>query len=207
MDATNLPAVTDQTTEQRRQRVPPASSWVSEYGDSLYRAAYSILHDRTKAEDLVQDTFVAALKGVGSYKGGAEFRTWLLSILRNKAIDQIRRQRREGHGSPVEHDELVDDAFDSRGGWRKPPAEWQFDPSSMAENREFWAVFRKCVGNLPARAAQAFTLRTITDVPSADVCKAMGIEPSNLWLILHRARVRLRGCLEVHWFGNANKGT
>jgi RNA polymerase sigma-70 factor (ECF subfamily) len=94
----------------------------------------------------------------------------------------------------------LDAWFDEQGRWRKSPARWD-DPAAAAERSEFWRVVRRCLAMLPARMAEAFTLRTLDDEAPAEVCRELAISQSNLWVLLHRARLQLVRCLEIHWLG------
>ncbi len=176
-------------------------SWVDRHGDCLYR--YAILRLRTPdlAADVVQETFLEALRARGSFAGRASERTWLIGILRHKIVDQIRKNGRDSH-SPNGYSSNDSDGppFDSRGHWRKNPASWRGNPSKQMESKEFWEVFGACMSKLPKGIADAFFLRELDGVSADDVQDALGITPANFWKRLHRARALLRQCLETNWF-------
>lgn len=176
--------------------------WVELHGDALFRYALSRLGDAAAAEDLVQETFLAAIAGRGGFRGEAVERTWLIGILRHKLVDLLRRRCRE---QPLpagdEGDAVVEGMFLPDGHWRNPPRAWGADPEDLASRREFWRVFESCRGALPGRQAAVFTLRMLEDVTAEQVCQDLGISATNLWVLLHRARIRLRTCLEANWFG------
>lgn len=179
--------------------------WVDEHGDVLYRYALARLRNPERAEDVVQETFLAALQARESYGGRSTERTWLVGILRHKIIDQIRRQWREQPVTELESahtpDQALDELFDARGMWlRDRPQPWS-NPPQAPENKEFWIAFRQCMDHLPGRLGDAFALREMEESSSEEVCQILGITPTNLWAMLHRARVRLRQCLEKNWFG------
>jgi RNA polymerase sigma-70 factor (ECF subfamily) len=94
----------------------------------------------------------------------------------------------------------MDELFDRRGHWKKGPAKW-VSPSAAFENAEFWKIFFQCLARLPRRLADAFSLREMHDLPSAEVCKVLAVAPTNLWVMMHRARLQLWRCLDIHWFG------
>lgn len=178
-----------------------AEAWVDEHGDVLFRYALWRVRDRHVAEDLVQETFLAALRSSQSFRGESSERTWLIGILRHKVVDH---QRKDGRESPLaelaDSDSELDAQFGKRGGWKTRPGDWRVDPEALLERAEFWAVFDDCLEALPPRLAEAFSLRVMAEVETDEVCKVLGITSTNIWVILHRARGRLRACLEANWF-------
>jgi RNA polymerase sigma-70 factor (TIGR02943 family) len=172
------------------------AQWLSQYGDALYRYALDRLRRPHDAEDAVQETLLAALKARGQFQGQSHPRTWLMGILKRKVVDRLRAAAHEARGNDPND---LDAWFDDRGKWRKAPRDWD-DPAAAAERSEFWAVVRACLGKLPARMAEAFTLRTLDEQAPAEVCRDLAIAPGNLWVLLHRARLQLVRCLEIHWF-------
>jgi RNA polymerase sigma-70 factor (TIGR02943 family) len=172
------------------------SEWLSQYGDALYRYALDRLRRPHEAEEAVQETLLAAIKARGQFQGGSHPRTWLMGILKRKVVDQLRNAARAA--PDVDLNDL-DAWFDARGKWRKSPRGWD-DPAAAAERSEFWVVVRGCLGKLPARMAEAFTLRTLDEQAPTEVCRDLAIAPGNLWVLLHRARLQLVRCLELHWF-------
>ena len=176
--------------------------WLTEYGDALYRHAYYRLRDRMAAEDAVQETLLAALKGRDSFAGRSAERTWLIGILNNKIVDHLRRQAREQSLAQADlgDEELEDLLFAADGHWRHPPSAWG-DPDAALEQKTFWEAFAKCLEELPARQAQAFSLCEMDGLGGAEAGKVLGISTTNIWVILHRARLRLRECLELNWIG------
>jgi RNA polymerase sigma-70 factor (ECF subfamily) len=156
---------------------------------------------RDIAEDLVQETLLAAIQAAEHFRGESSERTWLIGILRHKLLDWRRRQgRQQTTGAISEPDEVIDQWFDDRGWWRTPPKGWTVDVNSLIEKEEFWAVFRRCLDGVPERLGQVFAMRVIDETPSDEICKALNLRPTNFWVMLHRARARLRKCLESNWF-------
>lgn len=180
------------------------SSWVDTHGDALYRFAWVRLRDASLAEDAVQETFLSALSAAASFEGRSSERTWLFGILKRKVVDTLRRRTRErpiGSGSEeASPDDVVDSLFRARGSWDRPPGKWAADPAALAESTDFWRVFEDCFDVLPGRAAQAFSLRVMDGEESEEACKVLGVSANHLFVILHRARTRLRQCLEANWF-------
>ena len=177
------------------------SVWVDRYGDYLFRYAMLRLRDRSAAEDMVQETFLAALKDRGAFSGNSSEVTWLVGILKHKIADHYRRQARE---APLEGGDLREhpDAghFDGAGHWTTGPAEWGGNPADLYRQGEFLVQFRNCLSRLSPNHANAFTLREIEGADTGEICKVLNITETNLWVILHRARMQLRRCLETRWF-------
>jgi RNA polymerase sigma-70 factor (ECF subfamily) len=174
--------------------------WVDRHGDVLFRYALARLRNRELAENAVQETFLAALKGRDSFTGRSSERTWLVGILKRKVFDHFRHSRRE---EPVDDPEAVSDEtrdlFDERGRWKVGPTEWAV-PGASLEKNEFWRALERCLNALPDRLHRAFFLREMDDLETDELCKVLAVTETNLWVMLHRARARLRQCLETGWF-------
>lgn len=182
------------------------SSWVRDYGDRLFRRALLRVRNRELAEDLVQETFLSAVKNAHSFEGRSAPYTWLTAILKNKIIDHLRRDSRVTmeeftEETPNWHDEL----FTSLGLWKVWLKDWNEAPDALLERKRFVEVFDQCLLELPDRYRQAFALKVLDQVPTEEVCQIMNISPSNLWVILYRARMGLRKSLNEKWF-KANEG-
>ena len=176
-------------------------TWVDRYGNILYRYAILRLRATDLAADVVQETFLQALRVRHSFQGRSSEQTWLVGILRHKIIDQLRKSGRE---TLVQGDSMSGDSggqpFDARGHWKVAPGSWGSDPSLEVESREFWDVFGRCLARLPQGLADAFFLRELDDLAADEVQRTLGITPANFWKRLHRARMLLRRCLESNWF-------
>jgi len=177
-------------------------AWVDEHGDALYSYALSRLRNSASAEDVVQETFLAALRSQDRYSGNSSPRTWLIGILKHKIVDLIRKESRE---QPLDEIEMLEASeemfFDRKGHWRVAPADWQAHPDKIFEQKEFMAVLACCLDHLPDRLRRLFVLRELEAQESEEICKLLEITPTNLWVMLYRARMRLRGCLTENWFG------
>jgi RNA polymerase sigma-70 factor (ECF subfamily) len=187
--------------ETPRTPVDPAR-WLDEHGDHLYRFALARVGRPDAAEDLVQETLLAGLRAAANFGGRSTERTWLTGILKNKLIDRLRREkvRRElpstGPENPQGPDGWLDGLYDHTGHWKSPPGAWGADPAALLERREFWEAFEVCRDRLPDRLREVLSLRVLDDVPPAEICQALDITASNLWTLLHRARLRLWECLD-----------
>ena len=183
------------------------ATWLDQHGDSLYRFALQRVRNPTTAEDLVQETLLAAWRAKDSFAGQSAERTWLIAILKNKLIDYFRRTSRESLlPDMADTDDAIDALFNEHTDhWLHPPAAWS-RPDNALEQAEFWQVFQDCLAGLPARHAQAFTLTEVDGLSTDELCKALAAQPSNVWVMLHRARLRLRECIEQRWFGAEAEG-
>lgn len=178
--------------------------WVDLYGDYLFRYALVRVRDPKTAEDIVQETFLAALQSRHQFAGRSSEKSWMVGILKHKVIDHFRKSSREfpTHNVELSTDES-NEIFDEDGHWKldeNSPAEW-INPERALEKSEFWEVLSRCLSKLPPQMASAFSLRELDELSSDAVCEALKISPANLWVVLHRARMQLRRCLEIHWFG------
>jgi RNA polymerase sigma-70 factor, ECF subfamily len=173
----------------------------------LYSYALARLRQPSAAEELVQETLLAALEGQAPFKGESKLRTWLTGILKHKIIDwhrgEARNPARAGARSAAEADDAFldtcDSLFDSAGNWVNPPSEWP-NPEQALESRRFWELLESCLASLPPATARAFYLREIEGLDTEDICAELGISQSNCWVMLHRARLSLRQSLEARWF-------
>lgn len=177
-----------------------ATRWLDEHGEALYAYAYRRTRRADVAEDLVQETLLAALASCESFDGRSSERTWLTGILRHKLMDHLRRAWRQRPISELE-EEAAEDLFDRSGHWKAMPPNWEQTPGVQLESAEFRAVLHKCLEQLPPRTAQLFWLREAEEMETDALCQELEISPTNLWTMLHRARSALRQCLSVHWFG------
>ena len=186
--------------EKRFQKTDP-SSWVDLYGDYLYGYAFPRVQDPTVAEDMVQETFMAALKSHERFEGQSSERTWLTSILKHKVVDHIRKVSRE---RPMEDLEdaasSLEEHFDEKGKWRVGPAKWTTNPGLLLEQKDFWKVLTGCLSGLSGKLARVFRLREMDGLSTDEICKVLDITATNCWVMLHRARMGMRECLEVKWF-------
>jgi len=179
-----------------------AAQWLADHGDSLYRVALGRTRNPDAARDLVQETLLAGMKHWSQYSGQSSEAGWLMGILRNKVVDYFRQQAREQNFTDL--DFLADERerfFDQRALWNSQlgPRPWP-QPDESLETVEFWRAFDACVSKLPKKVAQIFLLRELDGMDSADICKEFGVSPNNFWVMLYRARLGLRRCLEEIWF-------
>ena len=178
------------------------SSWLDDYGDELYRYALARLRDKSTAEDVVQETLLAALKAQKSFRGDSAVKTWLIGIMKFKIIDFYRKSGREIQSESLEQtlSSSEDNDFDENGRWTTAVNSWS-DPDSALHQDQFFAVYQSCIDALPKNQAKLFVLNETSDLSSEELCKIMNISTTNnLWVILSRTRKRLRDCIDKNWF-------
>ena len=170
----------------------------------LVRFAQLQLRNEALAEDAVQDALMAVLEKPDSFRGQSSLRTYVTGILKFKIIDSLRLASRERQVDTID-DESDDDALDALfaadGHTREMPRQWG-DPDATLEQKDFFRVLELCLDKLPAQAARVFMMREWLELETDEICKELAISASNLWVILYRARLRLRECLDLNWFGN-----
>lgn len=178
---------------------------LAEHRPVLFCYALLQLKDSELADDAVQETLLAAWQAPAKFAGKAGLRTWLIGILKHKIADHWRRSAREVVTAEFEQidnheDEAGEDAFFlNNGHWNGGPSTWN-DPEAALKQQEFWAIYETCQNNLPAKMAQVFMLRELVGLDTEEVCQEAGISDANYWVTMHRARLRLRECLEIRWF-------
>lgn len=175
--------------------------WVKTHADYLYAFAIKRIADEEQARDLVQDTFLAALQKVNNFEGKSSERTWLTAILKNKIIDVYRKKSSVIVSSDiVESERQQQDFFDEDGHWSQ-----QHKPLRMGEieqgleNKEFNQVLKRCMEKLPALWFSVFTMKHIDDETSERICSELKVSAQNFWVIIHRAKLNLRACLQKNW--------
>jgi len=194
----------DQTNLTRKLSSP--ENWVSQHGDYLFRFAMVKLRDEHLAEDAVQETLLAALQGQRNFSGDSAEKTWLVGILKHKIVDLIRKKVREPTLVNVDEpmafgeDEVTATLFDDTGHWVTPCQDWG-NPDKVLEQKRFWQILTECLKRLPPQLAMLYSLREISGMDTEDICKDLNISPTNSWVMLHRARLGLKQCFEVHWLG------
>src|SRR5436190_6018487 len=192
------------------RRLSDPERWVEEHGDYLFKYALLRLRDPSKAEDIVQETFLAALKAAKSFAGRSAEKTWLVGIMKNKIGDFYRKASRETSFTDLEfYQDEESERFvtegPSKGAWihELGPMEWSSNPGTSLDSQTFWNTFHDCASKLPGNISAAFCLREIDEIESKEICQMLNISENNLWVMLHRARMALRRCLETNWFGKS----
>src|SRR5437773_9102249 len=201
------------TTLEIKKPLDPAR-WLDEHGDYLFRYAIFRLRDAAAAEDAVQETLLAAMQARERFNGRSSERTWLVGILKHKIIDHYRKVGR-AHEISFEVDGSRDqfDPFEKSGEWAGhwrsefAPTNWQVDAAAALDRIEFWETLNRCLAALPAKTATAFVMREIDGFSSEEICNVLALSRDNLWVMLHRARLKLRDSLDAEFFRGHGSGS
>ncbi|MFM2344659.1 MAG: hypothetical protein RLZZ210_1270 [Pseudomonadota bacterium] len=175
------------------------------HSDELYRFALFRLQNKELSEDLVQETIISAWKSRDSFLNQSSLKTWLISILKRKIIDYFRSQYSkelvcldDKHDYLAEQNKYDDEMFSQDGHWLEAPQKWA-EPSNIIQQRSFLTILEQCLERLNSKLASVFIMKEIDDEDSENICKELNISASNLWVLLYRARMNLRQCIEVKW--------
>lgn len=176
------------------------NKWVDAYADYLFNYAVVRVNNSDLAKDLVQDTFFAGLKSAKNFQGKATERTWLVSILKRKVIDHYRKINSKKGKAEVRMSFFSGE--DNEGNWleERVPQSWDNESEKTIETEELKDQIEQCIDFLPEKYAMVFRMKTIQEFETEEICKELNITPSNLWVIIHRARTQLRKCMEDNWF-------
>src|SRR6267154_155284 len=175
---------------------------VGELRPTLLRIARLQLRNDTWAEDAVSETLISALEGVDRFSGQSQLKTWVVGILKHKIIDQFRRAAKEisiDAATEAAQVESFDELYTADGHRVDQPREWG-DPESAYSRVQFFDVLQLCLDELPPALARVFMMREWLELETAQICKELGVTATNSFVMLHRARIRLRECLELRWF-------
>lgn len=170
----------------------------------LVRFAQLQIRNQALAEDAVQDALIAVLEKPERFNGQSSLRTYVTGILKFKIIDCLRASSRERQIDTAEdqsEDDAIDSLFKADGHTREQPMAWG-DPDATLEQKDFFKVLEVCLEKLPAKTARIFMMREWLELETDEICKELAITTSNAWVLLYRARMRLRECLDLNWFGN-----
>jgi len=178
-----------------------AATWSERFADELYSFARWKVSDEEAAKDLVQETFLAAVKNLPNFRGDSSERTWLFAILKNKVLDHYRSKYRKAPSTTIETLDAEQNAFAENGHWRESrmPHQFKSNEPDPLQQKEFFEVLTKCRDNLTNQQQLVFALKYLEDRDADEICKELDITASNYWVLLHRARVQLRECLEHNW--------
>lgn len=181
--------------------------WVEEFSDEFFRFAMYRVKNREVAEDLVQDTFLSGLKALDKFRRDCPEKSWLYNILRNKIIDHFRKKtnqevKKSSTVVETDNDTFYGQFFKSGGQqWdnEAAPENWDIAADKILEREEFMQFLMLCLSLLPETWSKVFSLKNIEEFTTKEICKELDITPSNLWTIIHRSKLQLRGCLEKRW--------
>jgi RNA polymerase sigma-70 factor (TIGR02943 family) len=177
--------------------------WLELHGDTLYTYALRRVRRPEVAEDLVQETLLAGMQALAGFSHRSNARTWLVGILRNKIADHLRARYRN---DKIESSALDDDAmFDRHGKWKLAVPRWKGDPQHLAELGELRATLSGCLSKLPVRMSHLFLSRVSDEISTSELCQQLEITSENAWMLMHRAKSRLRQCMTTHWFSDTTR--
>ena len=178
------------------------NKWIDNYSDYLFNYTIVRVNNYDISKDLVQETFFSGLKSAKNFEGKATERTWLISILKRKIIDHYRKTNSKKGQAEVRMNFYNDG--ENEGDWieERVPQSWDNEAEKQLENTELQDQINSCIDQLPEKYAIVFRMKTIQEIDTEIICKELEITSSNLWVIIHRARMQLRKCLEENWFNN-----
>ncbi|MFD0792007.1 sigma-70 family RNA polymerase sigma factor [Mucilaginibacter litoreus] len=198
-DPINDDPIINKTTQHRLE----PQLWVERHADFLYSYACVRLNDDEQCRDLVQDTFLAALQKVESFRGDASERTWLTAILKYKVIDVYRKRSgafaaKDEYGTAADETEFFDP---DNHHWKREhwPALFGVEDKDPLHHKEFMNILQQCLQRLPPLWMSVFRLKHLDDEGTEMICQQMKISSANFWVIIHRAKVNLRACLQKNW--------
>ncbi len=193
---------TAETNRPPEGKTNDPEQWVDLYADPLYGFALLRVTDAAVAEELVQETFLAALAAFknDNFSGRSSIQSWLTGILKHKIMDYFRKKyRNSAHPFDDIREEDIGDFFDARGNWRVKPSHWADTPQKKYEQQELMRALIACIDTLAQRQADAFRLRELDGAEAKEICKVLKISATNYWVLMHRARLAMRRCMEPHW--------
>lgn len=178
-----------------------AKEWIQRYSDDLYAYAFSKTGNAALAEDLVQDTFLGAFKSQDGFRGEGSESTWLFGILKNRIASHYKKASTRFEKNSVNAEEVLGDFFDADGRWKKTtvPVKLRVKQSDSIENKELAKIIQLCFGKLNYNLKQVLTLKLIEEQETEIICKELGITDTNYWVMVHRAKLLVRNCLEKNW--------
>lgn len=180
------------------------SAWVKMYTNEMYHYTLLKVNDKANAEDIVQNTFLAAVESYPKFKHESSPKTWLFAILKNKIADYLRHKYKDA--STKQPLDPLDICFDKDGAWKPShrPQEWNVEEGELLDNSMFNEVLKTCIDDLPAKWSSAVHLKFFYEYNSKEICDSLNITLANFWQMIHRAKMMLRLCLEIHWFRSQN---
>jgi RNA polymerase sigma-70 factor (TIGR02943 family) len=197
-------------SDEKLPRGLNVENWVSLYSDYLYNYAAYRVNNREEAKDLVQDTFLSALKAKDSFRHESNEKTWLVSVLKNKIIDYYRKKSTQSIQESLDKNQIAsnynhyfNEDGNHAGHWMdaaEPKRDYNTTYQQL-ENKEFYDILNRCLSVLPQKWAAIFRLKNMEDVETDNICKELNITPSNYWVMMHRAKLQLRQCMETNWLG------
>ncbi|WAI84538.1 MULTISPECIES: sigma-70 family RNA polymerase sigma factor [Achromobacter] len=178
-------------------------AWIDVFRGQMLRFATLQLGQPEAAQDAVQEAIAAALAKRGALEDSAAFKQWVFGILKHKIVDTIRSRARLTHFPEADDPDMMDACFTPNGEWTAQalPAAWAA-PDEAMQSKQFWLVFSTCLERLPPANARVFMMREYLEFDAVEICERLSLTPGALHIAMHRARLRLRSCLELNWFAD-----
>lgn len=179
-------------------------TWLEEHGDYLFSYALLGVKNTHVAEDLVQETLLAALIAKNSFSGQSSIRTWLIGIMKHKLVDYFRSHNREVIMAELvdqDDEDILESFFTTDGRWIEKPDTFP-NPELAFQQNEFWNIFQQCLSGLKQKQVEVFLAREIHGMSNEDICKSFSLNLTNIWVLMHRARLSLSKCLKINWMNN-----
>ncbi len=177
--------------------------WVENYADVMYGYAFKILKNEEESNDMVQDTFLSALKNKSGFLGNSSEKTWLFRILQNKILDLLRKRTTTRIQKDVDvydmYFEKTEDYRNGHGNSLYDPKNWVKNAQDTLEKQELYLILHYCIAKLPEKQAQVMQKKFLNDEKSENICQELNISTSNFWALTHRAKISLRACVEKNW--------
>ena len=176
-------------------------TWLEEHGDYLFSYALLSVKNTHVAEDLVQETLLAAIAAKNTFRNQSTIRTWLTGILKHKLIDYFRSRGREIIMADLvdqAYEDYLDGFFRTNGLWIDKPEIFS-NPELAFQQKEFWNIFQQCLAELKPKQVEVFLAKEIHGMSNEDICKSFSLNPTNVWVLMHRARLSLIKCLKIYW--------
>jgi RNA polymerase sigma-70 factor (TIGR02943 family) len=190
-------------TDNRPARAsePEPHYWVERYADQLYAFALYRLDHEEQARDVVQETFLAALERLSQFQGNSSERTWLTAILKYKIIDIYRKQNSGLRTQRIGEEPETEFFEQANGHWKEQysPQPMRMEAGDRLGNKELTSILQKCLHKLPSLWYSVFTMKHMDNAATATICKELKVTPSNFWVIIHRAKLNLRACIQKSW--------
>jgi RNA polymerase sigma-70 factor (TIGR02943 family) len=181
----------------------PQTHWIEKYSDALFKFARVRVGDRETAKDLVQETFLSALQNIESFRGESSQETWLTAILKNKIIDYYRKRKTANSVPLIDEDGTseLDKYFDEEGEWKSSagPVSWNASGYQILRSKEFLEILQRCLSKLSDHGRSIFVSKYLDELDSEEICKQLDLTSSNYWVIMHRAKLQIRQCIEKNW--------
>ena len=188
---------------------PDPENWVAKYGDYLYAIALMKVNDKEIAKDLVSDTFLSALQALSGFRGDSNEKTWLATILKNRIIDYYRSKKPQftelsaylSQTDQAFYAHFFETTATSEHHWKKQvsPSDDSLFTENVIQHAEFESILQLCLEKVPNKMKLVFIARFIDDEHSEDICKEFDVSPSNYWILIHRAKLVMRDCLDKKW--------